>query len=121
MPITHPQSLTGAQRRALRALGHHLHPVVQIGVRGLCPTVIQAVRDQLAAHELIKISFGRDIGVEAKAGAAQLAAASGSHVAGQVGRTALLYRRHPERPSIQLPGVIVEADFSKADPEETTL
>lgn len=48
-------ALTSAQRRALRARAHVLHPVVMIGVAGLSATVLNEIDRNLASHELIKI------------------------------------------------------------------
>jgi len=48
-------NLTSAQRRALRARAHALHPVVQIGGKGLSETVMQEIATSLDTHELIKI------------------------------------------------------------------
>lgn len=48
---------TPAQRRALRAAAHHLHPVVSISQNGLSATVLQEVDRALAAHELIKVKL----------------------------------------------------------------
>ena len=54
-PPRNPVSLTGAQRRALRARGHHLEPVVQLGKSGLSDAVVKATRDALDRHELVKV------------------------------------------------------------------
>ena len=47
--------LNPVQRRALRALAHHLQPVVTIGGAGLTPAVLREIDVNLVAHELIKI------------------------------------------------------------------
>ena len=49
--------LTGKQRRALRALGHHLEPVVIIGQSGVTEGIIAAVEQALKDHELIKVKI----------------------------------------------------------------
>ena len=51
--------LTGKQRRHLRALGHHLDPVVQIGHEGVNDAVVRETDAQLDAHELIKVKVGK--------------------------------------------------------------
>ena len=56
--------LTSAQRRALRAQAHALHPVVTIAANGLSPAVLTEIGRALDAHELIKIKVH---GVERKA------------------------------------------------------
>ncbi|MCA9542995.1 MAG: YhbY family RNA-binding protein [Myxococcales bacterium] len=101
-------SLTGAQKRFLRGLGHSLHPVVQVGQHGVSRGVILATREALRQHELIKISVGRDGPVDRKTAPGLLADGCGAHVAQVIGRTALLYRRRHDDPAIALPGVFEE-------------
>lgn len=105
-PALFPRSITGAQRRALRALGHHLKPVVHVGQRGVTEAVIEATRDALAHHELIKMTTLRDGPLTPKEAPQVLADAVGAHVAQIVGRTALLYRRSEDDPQIRLPGAV---------------
>jgi len=53
--------LTPAERSALRAEAHALHPVVIIGDAGLTPGVLKEIDSSLNAHGLIKIRmFGDD-------------------------------------------------------------
>ena len=40
-------------RKALRAAGHHLAPVVQVGKDGVSEAVLRQLDAQLAAHELV--------------------------------------------------------------------
>ena len=47
--------LTSAERRALRARAHALHPVVMVGDAGLTTPVMNEIHRNLASHELIKI------------------------------------------------------------------
>lgn len=99
--------LTGKQRRFLRAQGHHLQAILQIGKEGLSPSFIQAVDQALDDHELVKIRVGQGALLEGRderdSVAAELARATGSEIAQILGNTMLLYRPHPEEPSIQLP------------------
>ncbi len=46
-----------AQRRALRATAHHLHPVVSISHNGLTESVLKEINLSLNAHELIKVKL----------------------------------------------------------------
>jgi RNA-binding protein len=94
--------LTGKQRRQLRALGHHLEPVVQVGKEGAAEGVIEAIEAALLDHELVKIRLGENAPGDRHDLAAALAAATGSDVAQVLGRTALLYRQHAEEPKIKL-------------------
>ena len=94
-------ALTGKQRRQLRALGHHLNPVVIIGQQGITPGVIAAVDQALTDHELIKVKFGE--GPEDRhEGSESLARETQSEVAQVLGRMVLLYRPRPEDPTIKL-------------------
>ncbi len=52
--------LTGKHRRYLRALGHHLEPVVQLGKNGLNDAVASAADEALTRHELVKIRLGTE-------------------------------------------------------------
>lgn len=94
--------LIGKDRRALRALGHHLKPVVQIGQQGLTPALVEATREALVAHELIKVKVLEGAPIGRKEAAAQLAKDTDSELAQLLGKTFLLYRPHPEEPRIKV-------------------
>ena len=96
-------SLTGKQRRHLRALGHPLTPVVQVGREGASEPLVAAVDEALTTHELIKIKIGQNAAVDRHQLAEQLAQATGSEVAQILGNTMLLFRAHPDKPIIVLP------------------
>lgn len=98
-----PMTLTGKQRRFLRAKGHNLNPLVQIGKSGLTDELLGAVDQALLDHELIKIRLGKNALVDRKEAAAELAERTGSEVAQVLGSTILLYRAHPDEPQIRLP------------------
>ncbi len=108
-PPKNPIRITGAQRRALRALGHHLKPIVQVGKAGMTDGLVAATTDALEQHELIKISVSSESPIDRKTAPTELAEQTGAHVAQVIGRTALLYRRRVEDPEIALPGVVEEA------------
>ncbi|MDC0682162.1 MULTISPECIES: ribosome assembly RNA-binding protein YhbY [Sorangium] len=95
--------LTGKQRRHLRALGHHLDPVVQLGKAGLTDGVVAAVDAALERHELVKIRLGTECPDELDDVADSLSEKLRAAVAQTLGRTILLYRRHPKEPKIKLP------------------
>jgi RNA-binding protein len=95
--------LTGGQRRRLRALAHHLSPVVQVGKEGVTDSLLGAVEQALEDHELIKVRVLESAPVARKEAGQEIADWLGAHVAGGVGRVLILYRRHPNKPSIRLP------------------
>ena len=97
-------ALTGRQRRYLRALGHHLHPVIQVGHEGVTEALAREADRQLETHELIKVRVAESSPQDRHEAAELLAARTGAQVAQVLGRTALLYRERKEKPEIVLPG-----------------
>jgi RNA-binding protein len=95
--------LTGKQRRHLRALGHGLRQVVQVGKEGLSDGLVAATEQALAQHELVKVKLGSESGLDREVAADELAARTGSAVAQILGNTILLYRPDPDEPRIVLP------------------
>lgn len=90
-------------RRHLRGLGHALAPVVQLGKLGTTPAVEEQTTRALLDHELIKIKLGTECPETRFAVAEQLGKASGVNVVQILGRTILLYKRHPKDPRIEKP------------------
>ena len=87
--------LTGKQRRQLRALGHHLEPVVIVGQAGVSEGILAAVTQALHTHELIKVKINE--GPEERHEAAEkLAQGTGSELAQLLGRTVLLFKKRDE-------------------------
>ena len=96
-------TLTGRQKRHLRALAHHLEPLVQVGKEGVSDSVIAAADRALTDHELVKVRLPQIDRDERAEMAAALERETGAALAGVTGRIALFYRRHPQKPKIQLP------------------
>jgi len=94
--------LTGKQRRALRALGHHLQAVVQVGHAGVTAGVVAALEQALWDHELVKVKVGSEAPGDRKAVAAELAEATGADLAQVLGRTLLLYKPNHDERKIEL-------------------
>lgn len=95
--------LTGKQRRHLRALGHELKVVVQIGKDGIDDGLVAAVDRALLDHELVKVKVGEGAGLDRHEAAESIAARTRSEVAQVLGNIVLLYRAHPDDPQIVLP------------------
>jgi len=95
--------LDGRQRRHLRALGHHVKPVVHVGVHGLTPAVVQAVDEALTQHELVKVRVMSEAPTPVRELGPELASGTRSALAQTIGRTLLFYRAHPKKPRIVLP------------------
>lgn len=88
-------------RKALRAAGHHLSPVVQVGKEGVTDAVLAQLDEQLGAHELVKVKIGTESPEDRFEAADRLGAAVGAQIAQILGRTVLVYRKHPEKPRFE--------------------
>jgi RNA-binding protein len=95
--------LTPKQRRFLKGLAHPLSPVVRVGKGGVTDSVINETKKSLHAHELIKVRIDVDESAERKTLAEKLASATDAHLAGTIGKIAILYRERDEKPEIELP------------------
>src|SRR5579863_9375140 len=98
-----PTKLNGKALRHLRALGHALDPIVAVGKAGVTAAVIQQTETALEKHELVKVRVMREAPEDRKATADDLAHKTGAALAQVLGRTFLLYKRHPKKPKIVLP------------------
>lgn len=94
-------ALNGKQRRQLRALGHHLEVVVQVGANGVTDGVIAATQQALEDHELIKVKIAAER-EERETAIAALSQATGSEVAQTLGRTVLLWKKRKKKSKIEL-------------------
>jgi RNA-binding protein len=97
-------ALTTKQRQFLKGLAHPLSPVVRIGKGRLTPAVIAETKRSLEAHELIKVRIELEDGEARRALAEELATACDAHLAGTIGKLAIVYRAREEKPAIRLPG-----------------
>ena len=91
-------TITSAERRALRARAHHLHPVVAIGQHGLTPSVIREIDANLRAHELIKVRAFSDIRGERDAMLGQICAKLEAAPVQHIGKLLILWRPAPSEP-----------------------
>jgi len=87
--------LTGKQRRALRAKGHHLDPVVIAGQSGVTEGILSAVTQALDDHELIKVKINEGPETRQEA-AARMAEGTRAELVQLLGRTALLFKQRKE-------------------------
>jgi RNA-binding protein len=88
-------------RRHLRGLGHALAPVVQIGKQGAIVAVFKQVSQALLDHELIKVKLGSECPETRFELAERFGAEPGVNVVQILGRTLLLYKRHPQKPKLE--------------------
>lgn len=95
--------LSSKQRRHLRSLAHSLDPIVQIGKGGIDDGLVAAIDRALLDHELVKVKVGENAGMEREQAAETIASRTKSDVAQVIGNIVLLYRAHPDEPTIVLP------------------
>ncbi len=88
-------------RRLLRASGHALQAVVQIGKSGTNQGVVAQVTRALFDHELIKVKLARECPETRFEVAERLGQGPGVNVVQILGRMILLYKRHPEQPRFE--------------------
>jgi RNA-binding protein len=100
-PKKHSLMPSGALRKALRAAGHHLSPIVQVGKEGVTPAVLAQLDEALGAHELVKLKVGTETPEDRFGVAEQLAATPDTHLAQIIGRVILVYRKHPVKPRFE--------------------
>ena len=85
-------ALTGKQVRQLRALAHHLNPVVHIGKADVTDAIVKQAEEALDAHELIKCSVQDGSLLSFREAADQLAELVGAEVVQVIGHRFSLYR-----------------------------
>ncbi len=97
-----PMSISAAQKRHLRGLAHPLRPVVMVGQQGLKASIFEELEIALDAHELIKvqISAERD---ERREMTTEIVKQTRAELVQSIGHIAVLFRRNPKKPKIQLP------------------
>lgn len=85
-------------RRRLRAHGHALDPLVRIGKEGITPGLLRQLNHILFDHELGKVKLETECPVDRFAAAGVLAEQPGVNIVQILGRTILVYKRHPQNP-----------------------
>jgi RNA-binding protein len=92
---------SGDLRRKLRAHGHALKPLVQVGKSGVTRGLLAQVAQALFDHELIKVRIGTECPEDRFAVADALGEQPGTNVVQLLGRVVLVYKRHPEKPRFE--------------------
>ena len=95
--------LTGKQKRFLRGMATTMEAIVQVGKSSVNDSVIFSLNEALAARELVKVKVLKNCLDEVSEVAEALSEASGAELVQIIGRNVLLYRQHPEKPTIVLP------------------
>jgi putative YhbY family RNA-binding protein len=89
------RELATAQRKALKARAHALHPILQLGDKGLTDAVVAEIDRALAHHELIKVRaapLNRD---EREVALASICERIDAQPVQHIGKIFVLYREKP--------------------------
>ncbi len=89
------KTLSGKQLQQLKALAHHLEPLVFVGKNGLTENVVDEIERALNDHELIKLKF-KDFKDEKKALSKKIAQTTRCLQVALVGNIATFYREQPD-------------------------
>jgi RNA-binding protein len=93
--------LTSKQRAHLRSLAHPLKAILQVGKEGVTDDVVRSAHEALQNRELIKVKVLEAAPLDVRDAADELTGRlEGSHVVQVIGRTFVLYRKHPEEPEL---------------------
>jgi RNA-binding protein len=77
---------------------------LHVGAEGVSDAFARSLEEAFRTRELLKVKVLEQAPEDARAtGAAILARLEDAHIAQTIGRTLVVYRRHPENPEIQLP------------------
>jgi len=90
-------TLAPAERKALRARAHALHPILQLGGKGLTDAVVAEIDRALTHHELIKVRaapLNRD---EREVALASICERTGAHAIQHIGKMLVIYREKPRQ------------------------
>ena len=97
-------AITPKQRAHLKSLAHHLKPVAFVGKEGITDSTLRSIQEALNTRELIKVKVLEAAPLHVRDAGAELEQRiEGSALVQTIGRIAVLYRPHPEKPQIELP------------------
>jgi RNA-binding protein len=89
-------NLAMRDRKRLRQIAHHLHPVVTVGEQGVTDALVAETERALTDHELIKVKVHSSDREERAEATQALAAACNATVVQTIGKIVVLYRHNPE-------------------------
>jgi len=96
-------TLTGKQKRFLRAEANQLKPIFQVGKIGVNQNMITQIEDALEKRELLKVSILQNCLEDKTIVAEQLAEGTGAEIVQIIGNNIVLYKESKENKHIELP------------------
>ncbi len=94
--------LNSKQRAQLKSIAAGLEPTFQIGKGGINEAQVAQIDDYLRVHEIIKIKCLDNSMYTSREAAEEIAGRIGAEVVISIGSKAVLYKRNPEKPVIEL-------------------
>ncbi len=96
--------ITGKQRSALKKMAQEIKPTVMIGKEEVTSTVVSAIDDYLAKHELVKVQIQDGAILDPKETANEIAAELGAEFVQAIGKKFVLYRQaaDPDKRKIEI-------------------
>lgn len=99
--------LTNEQRKALRARGQKLKPVILMGQHGLTEAVMAEIQIALDHHELLKIRLPAADSAEKAAMLDRILAETKAEPIQRIGHVALIYKENPDKKRVvSKPGTV---------------
>ena len=95
------QSKTNERKKALRAIGHSLKPIVTVASAGLSASVLAEISRALDDHELIKVKISVGERELKQRTIAELCEKTGAELVQSVGHVALIVKE-AKKPNAQL-------------------
>lgn len=89
-------SLSPAQKKAYRSIGHHLQPIVTVSENGLSEGALEELKRALRDHELVKVKLAFAEREDRQSMIEELTAATHAELVQSLGKVALLYRHNPK-------------------------
>lgn len=111
--------LTPAERRALRARAHHLHPLVMVGEAGLTPNVVREIDLALKSHELIKIRVLGEDRAARDGMLGEICAALAAAPVQEIGKILVVFRPKPEERRKSAAPAARKRTYKKKEPRRT--
>jgi len=93
--------LKASQKKNLRGQAHHLKPLVTVAGNGLSETVIAEIERALNDHELIKVKLRGDRD-QRHAWMHSITVQCAAELVQSIGQVACFYKKHPEKPVIDV-------------------
>ncbi|MBE6837480.1 MAG: ribosome assembly RNA-binding protein YhbY [Ruminococcus sp.] len=94
--------ITTKQRAYLKSLATSLQPAFQVGKGGVNDAQVMQIDDYLRVHEIIKIKVLDNSMYTAREAAEEIAERIDAEVVQVIGSKAVLYKKNPEKPVIEL-------------------